>query len=220
MTPASLFRPLLPDSVRVAEADPATADELELHPEERAVVARAVPKRRRQFAAGRLLARRLLGARAVPLLPGPDGAPRWPPGVVGSITHCDLLAAVAVGDAGPIAGVGIDVEVLGPLPDGTARFVLSPLESARLGALAPADRGVAERVVFSAKESIYKAQHARSGAFVDFRDVDVHVDMDRGEFRGVLRTGVPGYGRGSVFVGRHRLDAGLIVTAVVVESTP
>src|SRR5918999_6383951 len=58
---------------------------------EAAVVANAVAERRREFGTVRYCARNALlqiGVPAVPVLPDVDGAPRWPAGVVGSITHC------------------------------------------------------------------------------------------------------------------------------------
>src|ERR1700761_3617241 len=75
------------------------APDVTLFPDEEALLGRAVEKRRREFAAGRGCARRALAALGLPpapLLPGEGGAPRWPDGVVGSITHCAGYAAAAV----------------------------------------------------------------------------------------------------------------------------
>ncbi len=214
----SMFRTLLPDSIAVAEIDPATVDERDIAPEERSEVAGAVAQRRRHFAAGRLLARRLLGEGAGPLLRGPDGAPRWPPGVRGCVTHCDRLAAVAIADARTYAGIGIDVEIDVPLPDGVEALVITPHERGWLDALHHEDRAAACAIVFSAKESIYKAQHARSGTFLEFSDVDLRLDLAHGTWEGTLRVDVPGYPVGTVFGGRHRRGDGLILTAVVIEA--
>ena len=72
-----------------------------LRPEERAYVESAVPRRVREFAAGRQCARlalRELGGpdEAIPV--GLSRQPKWPPGIVGSITHTVgyCLAVVAV----------------------------------------------------------------------------------------------------------------------------
>ena len=75
-------------------------DDAWLFPEEAALVGKAVERRRREFTTGRACARRalcLLGAPVGPLLHGQRGAPMWPTGVVGSITHCDGYRAAAVG---------------------------------------------------------------------------------------------------------------------------
>jgi 4'-phosphopantetheinyl transferase EntD len=82
-------------AVRSAREDIDTA----LFPEEEAMVARAVGKRRREFSTARACARDALvelgePPQAIPT--GPKGEPLWPPGVVGSITHCDGYRACAV----------------------------------------------------------------------------------------------------------------------------
>ena len=88
---------LLPPPVRVVElfADPPEAD---LYPEERALVAGAVAKRVNEFTAVRHCARRAmaaLGLPPAPVVPDERGAPRWPDGVVGAMTHCDGYRAAA-----------------------------------------------------------------------------------------------------------------------------
>ena len=89
---------ILPSSVVSVEA---FADSLDatLYPEEEAVVARAVAKRRREFTTVRACARTALarlGRPPAPIIPGPRGAPGWPPGIVGSMTHCDGYRACAL----------------------------------------------------------------------------------------------------------------------------
>ena len=89
---------LLPPGVAWAERfDDDVAEEL--FPEEEAAIARAVPTRRREFATGRWCARRALhdlGLPPAPIIPGERGAPGWPPGVVGTITHCPGYRGAAV----------------------------------------------------------------------------------------------------------------------------
>ena len=103
---------LLPPYVAVAEGVIADG-QADLWPEEAAYVANAVEKRRREFACGRHFARRCfraLGRPDGPLPANPDRSPRWPDGLVGSITHTDTYCAAAVARADDIAGIGIDVE--------------------------------------------------------------------------------------------------------------
>lgn len=67
--------------------------------EEREKVAQAVESRQREFATVRYLARRALGRLgrpAAPILPNRRGAPQWPDGIVGSMTHCAGYRAAAV----------------------------------------------------------------------------------------------------------------------------
>ncbi|MEV5463347.1 hypothetical protein AB0L17_35085 [Streptomyces cellulosae] len=103
-----MIEKLLPPLVAVAESfgDPAHAPLLGA---ESGIVAGAVGKRRREFATVRWCARRALtdlGIAPVPILTGEGGAPAWPDGVVGSMTHCDGYRAAAVAHAGEVRGVG------------------------------------------------------------------------------------------------------------------
>lgn len=109
---------LLPPGVASSEAfdDAAPAP---LFPAEAALLAGRRERRRRQFATARACARRCLadlGHAPVPLLPGPGGAPAWPPGVVGSITHCDGYRAAVADHRTHTSALGIDAEPAGPLP--------------------------------------------------------------------------------------------------------
>jgi 4'-phosphopantetheinyl transferase EntD len=151
---AAVFGPgVLAAVMRVAPEPPA------LHPSDRAHVAGAHPARRREFATGRALARRLLrrlgcGEPALPA--GADGAPCWPPGVVGAISHAAGVCVVAVARQGEVLGLGVDLEPSLPLEPELGRFVCTAAEQARLADL-PADlQRVGARLFFSAKEAVYK----------------------------------------------------------------
>ena len=124
---------LLPPYVAVAEG--VIADwQADLWPEEAAYVANSVEKRRREFACGRHFVRRCfraLGRPDGPLPANPDRSPRWPDGLVGSITHTDTYCAAAVARADDIAGIGIDVEDLSRFQPELLRYVLSPGDTTR-----------------------------------------------------------------------------------------
>jgi enterobactin synthetase component D / holo-[acyl-carrier protein] synthase len=167
---------VLPTDVVAVEAfgDPAEARTL---PEEGALVAGAVEKRRREFTTGRWVAHqaiRRLGVRPGPLLSGERGEPLWPDGVVGSITHCDGYRATAVGRAAQWLGVGIDAEPNGPLPEGVLAAIGRPEERARTALLLRATPAVRwDRLLFSAKEAVYKALYPATGQPLDFEDATV-----------------------------------------------
>src|SRR6267378_346626 len=128
-----------------------------LLPEEEACLSpRAIAKRRREFTAGRVCARAALGRlgiRDFPLLAAADRSPVWPPGIVGSLSHCGDYCGVAVARRGEVAGVGLDVERARPLEGRLASIVCSPVEIRRLGALPDLPAGLWAMIVFSAKES-------------------------------------------------------------------
>ena len=99
-----------------------------------------------------------LGYPPVPILPGVGGAPTWPAGIRGSMTHCTGYAAAAVGTVSRISTIGIDAEPDAPLPDGVLGLIATPAEQDRLAAthLEP-DGPNWDRLLFSAKEAVYKA---------------------------------------------------------------
>ncbi|MFJ4782502.1 4'-phosphopantetheinyl transferase [Streptomyces sp. NPDC088794] len=201
-----------------------------LYPEEAAVVAQAVAKRRREFALVRACARRAmekLGVPPAPLLPGERGAPGWPAGLVGSMTHCDGYCAAVLVRAGELASLGIDAEPHGPLPEGVLDAVSLPVEAVRLRALAQERPGVHwDRLLFSAKESVYKAWFPLTGQWLEFTEADIEVFHDPGErlhggFRAELLVPGPLVGgrRVSHFEGRWTVQRGLVATAISVPHT-
>ncbi|MGW2763450.1 4'-phosphopantetheinyl transferase family protein [Streptomyces sp. NPDC001275] len=223
-----MIEELLPDSVVAVEAygDDGT-DLTPLHPEEQAVVARAVDKRRREFAGVRACARvamEKLGVPPRPVLPGERGAPRWPEGLAGSMTHCEGYRAAALVRATDLASLGIDAEPHAPLPEGVLSTIALPAEERRLARLAALHPGVHwDRLLFSAKESVYKAWFPLTGKWLEFDEADVEVSTaagpaPRGEFR--ARLLVPGPlvdgRRLGHFEGRWTVSQGLVVTAVTV----
>lgn len=154
---------LLPGCVAVAVWGLDTRD-LTLMGSEEQAVARAVETRREEFARGRACARsalRALGGSWASIGVGPGRQPLWPRGFVGSITHGAGVVAAAAASLDELSALGIDVEPLEPLPDSVRRAVVQPEDS--LG------RGEAmEKVVFSAKESVFKALFPAHEVWIDF----------------------------------------------------
>lgn len=203
---------LVPSFVVTAET---TGDLLgvELFGAEREVVARAVEKRRREFITGRGLARDALGRLGVPAGPigsGSAGEPLWPQGVVGSITHCDGFRACAVARSTHALAIGIDVEPDLPLPTGVVEDVVHGRERALLGRDLGVDPG---RLLFSAKEAVYKAWFPLTGRWLGFEDAEVSVDADARTFEAVLRVDSPPV---RTFAGRWTVERGTVCAAVVV----
>ncbi|MFZ5638007.1 MAG: 4'-phosphopantetheinyl transferase family protein [Pseudomonadota bacterium] len=216
---AALFRPLLPSSVRLAEMAPAAADPTRLHRDEQAQIANAVEKRRREFAAGRLLAHAVLAEAGVAierLLPDADRVPRWPAGVVGSITHCASLCAAAVASEADCFGLGLDVEPAAPIEDALLPMILRDDERLRLQSLPPALQPIGGRLVFSIKEAVYKAIYPRQRVFLDFPQVEVAFEGEDAFLADVLLAGAtpPGFER---VRGRYRIADGHIAAAVVLS---
>ncbi|MFD7401581.1 4'-phosphopantetheinyl transferase [Streptomyces sp. NPDC059866] len=223
-----MIEELLPDSVVAVEAhDDDGTEPAPLYPEEAAVVARAVAKRRREFAVVRGCARRAMEKLGVPpqaLLPGERGAPRWPDGLIGSMTHCDGYGAAALVRATDLASLGIDAEPHAPLPEGVLESVALPGEQDRLRRLAAEHPAVPwDRLLFSAKESVYKAWFPLTRKWLDFSEADIDLVLDphgrmHGRFHAALLVPGPVVGgeRLGGFEGRWTVQRGLVATAVAV----
>lgn len=214
---------ILPPVAVVAETlgEPAGAP---LYPAEAAVVRRAVHSRRREFATGRACARRALaqlGVPEAPLLRDPRGAPTWPHGFIGSITHCAGYCGSAVARSVDLASLGIDAEVHAPLPEGVLQLVATPRERRDIRRLSAEVPGVYwDRLLFSIKEAVYKAWYPLTGRWMGFEDVEVFTDPSTTSFRAEL--GVPGpklpAGEIRSFAGRWLVTDDLILAASVVAA--
>ena len=195
-----------------------------LFPEEEKIIAHAVESRRRQYAAVRSCARACLarlGYARVPILPGIGGAPTWPAGVLGSMTHCAGYAAAAVGPLSRISAIGIDAEPDAPLPEGVLDLVATPAERDRLAVtqLEP-DSPNWDRLLFSAKEAVYKAWFPLTGEWLDHEEAEILFDPQDGSFAALLSPyGLIVDGRQvRCLHGRWVRKRGILLTAVVLGS--
>jgi 4'-phosphopantetheinyl transferase EntD len=213
----SLFDPLLPIGTAVV----ATRAEVEtgLFPDEELAVSRAVEGRRREFTTGRACAREALarlGLARTSVPVGEAGAPRWPQGAVGSITHCHGCRAAAVGRAEDFAAIGIDAEPNQRLSGEALRAIALPVELERVRQLQWQAPGVCwDRLLFSAKESVYKVWFPLTESKLGFEDAEIVFALKAGSFFARLRRPGPASGGGPpVLRGRWSVDGGLVATAI------
>ncbi|WP_432089860.1 4'-phosphopantetheinyl transferase family protein [Streptomyces sp. NRRL F-5630] len=204
---------VLPEGISAAHHH-GTDPHATLFPEEEPFVARAVAKRRAEYTTVRACARRALAALGrppVPLLPGERGAPGWPPGIVGSMTHCPGYSAAAVAPADDWLGLGIDAEENAPLPPGVLDLIALPSDREALAALPPEGPSW-DRILFSAKESVYKAWFPLARRFLDFTEAELVLSTD-----GTFAARVLVAGPVRELSGRWAAGDGLVVTAVTVR---
>ena len=126
---------------------------------------------RRASGAARIVGRSLLarlGHAPVALPRSPSGAPVWPAGITGSFAHDDRVAVAAVGLRRDVPAVGIDVEPAALLPPDMLALVAAPREQ-----LALADDPFGGRLLFAAKEAVYKAVYPLDRVFLEFHDIEV-----------------------------------------------
>lgn len=147
----------------------------------------------------------------------PDGAPVWPRGIVGSVSHARRVAIAAVARTSVCAALGVDVEP-----------VMSAARAARVHGEIATERERAgwaspERltVLFSSKESVYKCLHPVTRVWFDFHDAEiVQADEDEGRVTLALLRDVGGVRRGTELVARFAWAEGHVVTAVTLAEEP
>ncbi len=210
---------LLPPNVAVQTCRASDLSRVLVMAEEESAIATAVDSRRREFSIGRACARAALSKLGFPpcAIPvGPHREPVWPPGVVGSITHTAEFYAAAVAQHENYAALGIDAEADDELPSGVLELVSVDEERYWL-ANAPGNLNW-DRLLFSAKESIFKAWFPLTREWLGFEDAVVTIMPHKGTFCArVLHTLVPVDHHARELRGRFVIANGLILTAVFVK---
>ena len=209
---------IYPDSV-IGVANASAADE-PLHPAEASAIRDAVPRRREEFAAGRAcahLALRQLGVDDVAVPRSSDRSPLWPDGIVGSISHCDGFCGAVVARREDVRGIGLDVESKGRLGQESHDLICSPREKSALSMATDVCDPV--EILFSAKESFYKAYYPATKFYLDFLDVNVAIDFSNESFQAtLLRADAPSLFDQRVVSGRFAFTEDRVFTGVVLES--
>lgn len=196
---------VLPAGVQAVAQRPGTVRRADLHPAEQALLTGMAPGRAGEFAAGRSCARvalQRLGA-AGPVLIRRDGAPGWPEGVRGSITHKPDLAMAVAARSDLVGGLGLDLEEALELSAAVRTVVLTAGERDRLPQGGAA--GTVARLLFSAKEAYYKwLRSAGRRDPVTFRDVEVAAEGGALRYRPRAGTDLP-TPQGAYVLGRDLL---------------
>ncbi len=212
---------VLPEGV--ASADTFGEIEEALFDEELSSIEHAVERRVLEFTTVRGCARRALGDLGMARTPMPSESghgPQWPQGVVGSMTHCEGYRAAAAGYSSQWLSMGIDAEPDLPTPEGVLKEISLPRERRLLKALQAIDPSHAwDRLLFSAKESVYKAWWPVMRRWLGFEEVVVMIDRLTGVF---TVHAVSDNARTCPMLdgahGRWLADQGHLVTALVLPS--
>jgi len=199
---SGLLAPLLPEGVFGAELFDRGQD-APLSPEGAALVAGSSEKRRRDFALGRACARAALEQAGLhaPVGRSPHGAPVWPPGVRGSITHTEGYAAAIVARQGDFGGLGVDAERIGRVEERLWPRLFNTAERARLAA--HGDPAVMATLLFAAKEAAFKASNPPAGAALQFQALHIEAAGD-----GTFAV------HGGAGEGRYAVGGGLVLACV------
>jgi 4'-phosphopantetheinyl transferase EntD len=210
---------LLPPGVAVAASEPGHTRRTLLD-SERQSTTNMSPRRLLEYAAGRACAHEALahlGVKSDGVAMGPRREPLWPSGTVGSISHCGGLALAAVAPRSLLNAVGIDIEPALPLDSELLRHVCRPTELARLQP--GPDAAIRAKLIFSAKESVYKCLWPAVRQFLEFTDVEIVPDDSPETFR-MIGWGPLRDRSWAQLTGRYAITAGHIVTAAYIAATP
>jgi 4'-phosphopantetheinyl transferase EntD len=143
---------------------------------ERDCVRAAVDTRRADFITGRWCARQALqrlGLSPLELPIGVRGAPQWPGGVVGSISHDQGYCVAAVGHCAEFQNMGLDWFARGNANKllSMASLVLSDEPGERLLLVDNAAQHLPR--LFCTKEAVVKAVSGAAGRYLDMQDIRV-----------------------------------------------
>ena len=181
---------------------------------------RAVPKRQAEFLAGRYCAARALsaaGCESTEVLSGENRVPAWPANTIGSISHTAGRAMAVASLNERCVGLGIDCETL-IRPDVAKRVYDTIAIAADNDLLHQTDwsREWFLTLVFSAKESLYKALYPTVGQFFGFDSAKL-LGLQNGEFTIALTRDLNHRWRaGRQFHGRYLLGDKCAVTLLEV----
>jgi len=175
-----------------------------LDPREAVLLRGSSDKRRRDFALGRACAHAALvalGRHDAVIGIGARGAPLWPDGVLGSITHTSGYAAALVAETRGFSGVGLDAERVGQVTEDLWPRLFDAAERDHLLDVDAASRPVLATLLFSAKEACYKAWTLKEA----LRFHDIHVAPETGGFTATRAS--------DKLNGRYVLEGDLMLTA-------
>ena len=141
----------------------------------------ATEHRRNEFAAGRLLAHYLLKrhfGNDEMVRRGKMGAPQWPAGIVGSISHSNGQVAVALSTSSQYKSLGIDMEFYWPgrkMPR-PSYFIQNDGEVKLMKARARVDTEVALLLIWCAKEAAIKSAFPLTGLIYSRTNIKLYID--------------------------------------------
>ncbi len=156
-----------------------------LHSEERIIISKAIDKRRYEFSAGRLCARKALKQLGIDnciLTQDENGEPLWPEQITGTISHSKKWAAAAVSTTNDIIAIGFDIETVSRISSDILKRIITEKEKELLDKKDKQDAQIYAALIFGAKEAIYKALSKLYSKTLRFKDVSIISNDDSPEF--------------------------------------
>lgn len=215
-----LTRPMFPDAVCLSFTDP-REPAYGLWPQETAHVTNAIEKRRREYAAGRRAARNALKQLGEPFAAigtATDRSPIWPEGIVGSIAHNGSTCIATLARSSEIRSLGVDIEDDTPLSTDLEPIICTKEERRWLEGFAPHHRRRYAKIIFSAKECVYKCQYPLTGEMLDFHAVTIHLGKGFGQFHAEFNVDAGMFHAGDLLVGNVVTGHDMIVTGMTLRT--
>lgn len=152
-----------------------------------ASVSRAVVKRKAEFLAGRYCCKKVLASIDIhnfDVIVGENRAPIWPVGVKGAISHNSHHAMVAITERTDVLGIGIDIEsIMSTKTMNDIKEAILRDEEHDLLYVPQARAVVVCSLIFSIKETFFKAAYPSTGYYFDFDAITVDkIDYDAKRF--------------------------------------
>jgi enterobactin synthetase component D len=177
------------------------------------------PSRQKEFLLGRVCASKAFelyfGSELLNLPTRADRSPAWPDEVIGSISHNQKFVGAAVSSGQKLLGIGIDFEVIGRAKLELNRYIRNKEDIDSHPSLNPNELLT---IIFSAKESLYKALYPKVNCFFGFEAAALKdIDVLNGTFQIELIKDIsPIYGPKSRFhfEGRFKIVEGSCLTVL------
>lgn len=184
---------------------------------------KAVQKRKAEYLAGRLCAKKALSKLEVSnyaVHSDKNRCPLWPRHIKGSITHNNNLAIVAVTDNQSALGIGIDIESI------ISAKVINEIEQTVLfddefGLLMLNDvtREILFSLIYSIKETFFKAAYPSTGYLFGFDAVKVvSLDFESNRFELILCQHLSSFlEQGLLLQGNFNILGNQVLTMMLIE---
>ncbi len=219
-----MFSNPFPEFIQFCYLEASDLSSCVIHPEEEAYTQSIKAKQRRvEFLLGRACAHQALSAFQLsdsPILRDQNNAPIWPETVIGSIAHTQQKAVACAGKRTEIQGIGIDIEDLErSINPNIQRHVCLPQEKEWLARL-PSDELLKYlKIIFSAKESIFKCFYPLSQVYLHFQDAHIEFGGDSSYFEfTLLKTCGSEFRKGFQHQGTYQISQDMVLTAVWVPA--
>ncbi len=161
-----------------------------------------------------------LGVHGFSVVPDDHGCPCWPVGVAGSISHsAGTAVAVACRNDG-IQGIGIDIESISTKSAAIITEGILCSREKKLLSNVPAPPAEIAVLMFSIKESFYKAAFPSVRAYIDFDAVVIEeIDVSEKTFRLTIAEDLSEtLIKDSSYSGRFVVRNGCVITLLIISN--